>query len=292
MTAFDDDDRELDLLRGLDPALRDAPPAPGSARYDAVLERAMTQQTISPAPAPGRTARTPKRRWRGWAAATGVAAAVVAGAVAVAVLGGPAPSASAAVLQAADRTGAVTSLRFASRIVDSPAGFAATGEVAGADYRIVRTGEGVTSTTTVVGDDVWETGPDGAVTRGKVEEGDRLAPFGRSAANLVRAVAGDGDVTEVGTERLRGVETTHYRLTVPERTSAAQEAHPLSALPAAELMWFDLEGVDSFGTLTLDVWVAGDLIHQLSAGVAGQSTHVVEFHDFGAAITVTPPAGR
>ena len=285
------DDWELDRLRSLDPALRDAPPAPGSVRYDAILERAMSQQTIEKVQQ--RTQIRPavrrRRRWLGWGAVTGVAAAAAAVAVTVAVVGGPAESASAAVLQAADRTGTVTSLRY-EMWIDSPAGFATTGEAAGDRVREVRRGEGVTSTVTVIGDQVYTT-RDGKTTREPVADGYRRAPFGPTAGKVVRAVASDADVEKIGTDEVRGVEATHYRLTLPERTSAAQPAPKLAELAPEELEWFELGHVADAGTLTLDLWVADDLVRRLTTQVTGQSLNSYEFYDFNAPITIEPPAG-
>jgi hypothetical protein len=283
------EDWELDQLRSLDPALRDAPPAPGSVRYDAILERAMSLQTTNTSmntnqPARVQPVQRRSRRWIGWSAVTGVAAAAVA--VVVAVVGTPAPSASAAVLGAADKTAAATSLRY-----ETTAGvFTTKGEAVGDRIREVHSGDGGGFTVVVVGDQAFTT-RDGKTTRSTVPDEERRAPFGQAAGKFVRAVASDGDVVEVGSDQVRGVDATHYRLTLPERTSAAQASPKLAELGPEVLNWFDLAGVESYGELTLDVWVADGLVQRLTTLVTGQSATTFEFYDFNAPIKIEPPAG-
>jgi hypothetical protein len=281
---------DLERLGQLDPARHDAPPAPGSARYNTILEKAMSQ-TITQTPVEQhRPNPRSRRRWIGWTAlTTGVAATAVAVAVSV---GGPSvspASAAASLKAAADQTGKVTSLRFASGEPDSE--FSAAGEVNGSDYRTVSKGEGTSSTITVVGRVEYATAADGKTTRRKLSADERPAPFTQAAADVVRAVAADANVEQVGSDSVRGVESKHYRVTLKERTSDADPANPLAELPAAELAWFDLDNVDSYSAdVTVDVWVADNLIRRIGASVEGQdSISSNEFYDFNTPITIKAP---
>jgi hypothetical protein len=280
------DDLELARMHRMDPTLRSAPPAPGSLRYHQILEKAMTQmidrQMTDTTPV------RPRRRWAGWAAASGAAATAVG--VTVAVLAGSSAPAAADVLKAAAlHTSQATSLRFASTM---PGGFTATGEVRGSDSRVIYIGEGGSQTMTVIGDRRYTT-QNGKTSVERLAAGSRLAPFAASAADVVRAAVADGKATKIGNEKVRGVEATHYRLTLAERTGAAQPEPALAKLPKNELAWFDLEGVGSYSAdVTVDVYVADGLIHRLGVIVAGQhgAGSSDDFFDFNAPITITPPA--
>jgi len=300
MTAYEDND--LDLIGELDPLRRAAPPAPGSARYEAIREKAMTP-TINhtePAHRPDTARRHRRRRIGIGALATGAVAAAVAVAVAFGTSGTPrppvAPPAAASgpklLLTAARQTGEVRSLRFA-QATHGGGNFGATGEVAGDRSRVVSTGEGTSSTATIVGDVLYTTSADGRTTHKRLTATDKPVPFARAAADVVRAVTGDADVEVVGSEPVRGVTTTHYRLTISERTGAAGPASPLASLPDNELVWFDWDGIGAYsGAVTVDVWVAGNLIRRIGGTVAGQEPFpTTDFFDFNAPITITAPAG-
>ncbi|PRY30682.1 hypothetical protein [Pseudosporangium ferrugineum] len=237
----------------------------------------------------------PRRRWA--LLTTGVAAAAVAAVVLALGQGGPSPSdgtkradAGAVLLAAAEQTGKVTTLRF-SQPPSGAAGFSAEGEVSGADWRVVSKGETPGGTTTTVIGDVRYVTTGGSTTKEKIPQGERLAPFARAAGDLTRAVSQDRNVVEVGTEDVRGTRTTHYRLTLPARTSAADPASAVTKLPPDELAWFDLEGIDAYSDpVTLDIWVAGDLVRRIAGTVANQGPLTsVEFYDFNAPVTITAP---
>lgn len=295
MTAYEEDD--LNRIARLDPLLRVAPPAPGSARYEAIREKSMTQTTIRTEPA--HRPQAGRRRRLGWsAAAAGVAAAAVAAVVAFGSTGEPVrqpvvPAADAPqlLLAAAQQTGQAKTLRF-EQAAHGGGNFGATGEIAGADSRVVMTGEGSSSTRVIVGDVVYSTSG-GKTTREELSGDDKPVPFAEAAADVVRAVTGDADVETVGTEQVRGQESTHYRLTLKEATSAADPASPLASLPEKTLVWFDWEGLGSYsGAVTVDVWIAGNLIRRIGGAVAGQDPFATtDFYDFGAPITITAPAG-
>lgn len=304
MNAFDEHD--LDGLRPLDPALRDAPPAPGSPRYRAILDRAVTQKrstasNISPAGRTAVRARSGRRAWFGWVGAVTAAAASVV-AVSVVVLGGSPQSASAAVLAAAERTGQATSLRMEMHLptVDGdgiPPVRTTTilGEVKGADFRLVHHSAPVDDpvTVTVIGD-VRYFSSDTGTTSERIPAAERKAPFARAARDVVRAAADASDTEKVGTEKVRGVDTTHYRLTVKPAGGSARPVHPLADLPDTELDWF---GVASFikkaqADVVVDLWVADGLIRRSDLSAPAEKwRQSTEYFDFEAPITITAPAG-
>ncbi|MEV4703845.1 hypothetical protein [Actinoplanes sp. NPDC049316] len=293
MTA--DDDRGIERLGALDPVLRDAPPAPGSARYRAILEKSMTQTST-----PIRVDRTPaaprrgKRRAVIAALVMGVAAAAVA--VTVAVTGNSQPSVSptasgpSILLAAAEKTQNVKSLKF-SEAVHGGGGFSAEGEVNGDDWRIVTKGEGTSETTIVVGDVRYTTPAGGKTTRKKLSAEEKMVPFTKAAGDVVRAAVSDGNVQRIGTESVRGVEATHYRLSIAERTSAADPDVALAKLPDTELGWFGLDGLASYSSpVTVDIWVADNLVRRIGGTIEGQDPlATIDFYDFNKPVTIKAP---
>jgi hypothetical protein len=295
MNAYEENDP--DRLGELDPLLRVAPPAPGSVRYEAIREKSMTQTTTRTAPDHRPVRFQPRRRHLLWGAvATGAVAAAVAAAVAFGTSGTPSsptgPDGHQLLLAAAQQTGELKSLRFA-QAPHGGGGFGATGEISGDNARVVSTGEGTSSTTTIVGDVRYTTTAKGKTTHERLAGTDKPASFATSAADVVRAVTGDADVQTVGTEKVRGADTTHYRLTVKEQTSGADPASPLTSLPDNELAWFDWDGIGAYSaTVTVDVWVADNLIRRIGGTVTGQDPlPTTEFFDFNAPIVITAPAG-
>ncbi len=100
------------------------------------------------------------------------------------------------------------------------------------------------------------------------------------------------DVTEVGTDTLRGVETTHYRATI-DLAKALADAPPEARADARELL--DDAGAP---TIPVDVWLdAQDRVRKYTMQVDGaafgseRSTVAVtyEFYDFGAPVDVSAP---
>jgi hypothetical protein len=278
-------------LEQQDVALRLAPPAPGSDRYQRILERAMTSTinatTITPPPAR-------KTRWVRWgAAAVGAAAVVVV--AGTFVLGGSPQPASAAWLAAAQHTEEVKSLRIAVTNPGSGGQFAAKIDVNGADSRSVYTSNETKNptVTTVVGGEIYETDSQGRTSHAMRDPAPVVAPFARAAGHVVAAAAGDGTVEELGQDKVDGVETRHFRTTLKERTSAAQPEPALAKLPKSELTWFDLEDVDAYSSgVLIDIWVSDDhLIRRLSVDVPQQegNTTVMDFSDFNAPIEITAP---
>jgi hypothetical protein len=288
--------REERLLAQADPTLRDAPPAPGSPRYAAILERAMTQTETSTPVHEKPVGRRTTRRWKGLATAgIGAAAATVIGLLSLtpgqAPAGqeppGEAPSAATMVLTAAEHTGEADSLRAEFEVTDDRGKkHGAAAEFSGDDLKIISDADGTSSGTTVVIGDVEYFAPlkGGPLERRKLKAEEQLAPFADSAGDVVRAALSDGKVQNRGQETVRGVDATHYQV---QLTKGARRA--LAALDAGELAWFELE-TPEFVT-TVDIWVADDLVRRVAVQERGGSSTTTEFYDFGAPITITPPKG-
>lgn len=288
----DPDDELLTELTRLDPTHHDGPPAPGSTRHHSILEHAMT--TTAPVERP----RRPARRT---VLALGAAAAVVA-AIGIAVLvepgQDPTPASATEVLtSAATTTGDASTLR-AAGTYDHGGGHVntLTSDIDGADYTLSSTTTGPDGSsderTVVIGDQVWEDeGPGGAFLQRTAPPEERNAPFAESSEAVVKAALAGSEVTDLGTEEVRGQETTHYRIALTPRSISA-----LAELTPSQLARFELEnpgGVDH-----LDVWVSDDLIRRIqvvtSSVVMGSdhqlpATATIEFFDFGADIAITPP---
>lgn len=293
------EDELIQLFEQLDPARSEEPPAPGSSRHTAITEKAMSTNTTliqesapdadTTTPAP--RSRRPLRRWRYVAAAAAVAVAVGA----VVLRPGNERSAEATIAAAAAELADVTSLRTDMRFDNVAFG---AGEVSiavsGLDHESVwRMSEdgGAESGRFVVVDNIeYRIEPTGRVTAEPVdtymdEEG---GSFGESSAAVLTAVLEDADVDEVGREDVRGVESTHYRL---ELADAGESA--LAALPDQQQEWFGLIiGDGGLGQdVTVDIWVADGLVRRFDISSPDYGTQSVEFYDFNADITVTPPPG-
>jgi hypothetical protein len=298
-----DPDPLLATLAGLDPTAADPPPAPGSPRDRQILERAM-----SPSPSPSTTAdrtdderppapvvpvdhRIPRRTRRLLAlAASGVAAAVLA-VVAVTVVGTPGdrPDPVAALTEAAEATGAVDSLRVHATYVDEGGTRTLDADVDGRDSHLRSRhepghvdDEGHEEWTITIGDQQWSDEDPGPIT---VPDEYRNVPFPEASEAVVEAALRGAEVTDEGTEEVRGVETTHYRIDLGAAGVAA-----LGALDANQVAMFELEYPEH--VTSLDVWVADDLVRRISHtfeenGATGSAT--LDFYDIGAAVSIEPP---
>jgi hypothetical protein len=284
------DDADLARLSRWDPARPDAAPAPGTFRYDSILEKAMTQTTI---PAPQREHEAPatfRRRWT-WRSAslTGAVAVVLAAGVTTGVLATRPGSASAAVLTAATHTGKVTSLRTVDESIDAGGGRSTTrASFHGNDLQLSSQDSIGTDQLTVVGDYAWEIRTEQGRTENsgkqKLTPESRLAPFAESTEHVIRAALQDANVKKVGTTAIRGTTATHYRLDLTDVSRAA-----LTALPEGELAWFDLDSVHR--SATVDIWIADDLIQRIVVHVPDYLQSTIDYFDFNAPITITAPAG-
>lgn len=304
------DDDLLELLEQLDPARSEEPPAPGSSRYTAIQEQAMSKNTAlvrESAPESdtdtdthtGDTttstprSRRPLGRWRFVAAAAAVVVAVGAGVV---LRPGNEPSAEATIVAAAEELAEVTSLRADMHVDNVAFGVGEiTIEVSGYDSETVWEGsadgspEESEQIVIVTVDNVeYRTDLTGLTTVQTVETymDEEGASFAESSAAIVTAVLEDADIDEVGTEEVQDVEATHYRV---ELADAGESA--LAALPDRQQDWFGLiigdGGLDR--NVTVDIWVADGLVRRFDISSPDYGSQSVEFYDFNADIRVTPP---
>jgi hypothetical protein len=123
---------------------------------------------------------------------------------------------------------------------------------------------------------------------GPLEAEGSLAPFAESAGAVVRAALRGGEIEDLGTEKGRDTGMTHYRLAT---AGAARDA--LAALPAEQTAWFELERASEVSSI--DVWVAGDLIHRITVDQGPRQATVAFLlqssrpdPDHGAARLLTP----
>jgi hypothetical protein len=289
------DDDLLSQLEQLDPTRFEEPPAPGSSRSTSILQRAMSI-TTQPAPDLDLDPAPPSRRRR-WPR---LAVAAVAAAVAAVALLLPQPgngdSASAAMRSAARTMAGVTNLRGRMHVETNGDISDAAMELAGTDIKAVMDTrfkeKGVhTRYEAVVVDGTvyqrfWYNGLTGKFMAEPVESQVKFVPFGKASADVLEAALQGSGVEEVGSDVLRGVTTTHYRIKLDDAGASA-----LVKLPHSELSGFGLpdDGDLDGGDLTLDVWVDGDhLIRRLNAVYPGTKVSI-EYFDFDADITITPP---
>lgn len=127
-----------------------------------------------------------------------------------------------------------------------------------------------------------------------------LTQFGAQsdpARALAYLRAASDDLETVGTEAVRGIETTHYRMTVDlARVAEAAPSAERDALRAQMERLQELSGVEQVPT---EVWVDGDglvrrqtLTYQdmrFAPGQEGDMTMTMELYDFGADVDVEPP---
>src|SRR5262245_46912818 len=180
-------------LAPLDPSRTDAPPAPGSARYASILERAMSDNdtaTTTLAPIAERPRRAHRRRPYLGAAA---AAALVAVAVSAALLGSGAddPDPISVVSSAAENTGEVTSLRASFeeetdyRVTTGAIEVNGDGWSWRASSTFKQDGHVERETTVVIGPHAWQKLPDGSTH--STPAGGRGKSFGSSSQAVVAA---------------------------------------------------------------------------------------------------------
>jgi len=228
-----------------------------------------------------------------WTAAAAIAAVLGAVVVLIMLQPGGATSASAAVRAAAVNTGSEDSFR-AVLTVEYPDGTSRIGSAVfdGPDARIESQDRSPSGTVTyresytIIGDTIWTT-VEGVTTSEQVKTNDRLAPFAKASETVVTAALQGSKVTDLGTDTLNGTEATHYRVELDGTSHAA-----LGALTPSVLAWFELEYPEQ--VTTLDLWVSDGLIrriHVVSDGCdPGCPTSTTEFSDFGADISIQPPA--
>ena len=116
-----------------------------------------------------------------------------------------------------------------------------------------------------------------------------LANTSPTPASALSYLRGAGNVREVGSESVNGVDTTHYKVTVDLQRAAAKsdggEAQSLNRL-------IKETGVKK---LPIDVWIDGKgfvrkVRYAQRAAAQGKSVDVtMTLHDYGAPVTVKPP---
>jgi len=124
------------------------------------------------------------------------------------------------------------------------------------------------------------------------------ASAGNLTATLESLRGVSDDVTEVGTEDIRGVETTHYRAEVDPARALDEAQDQLDQLPETQREAVG-DNLESLGDelLVVDVWIDDDgLVRRqemaFDAVIAGETTHAVttiEIFDYGADIEIEAP---
>ncbi len=97
-----------------------------------------------------------------------------------------------------------------------------------------------------------------------------------------------GEVQDLGKEKVRGTETTHYRATIDLQQSARRAK---GSTRASIRRVIDVAGVKK---LPVDVWVGDDgyvrkVVYRQHAGKNQSAKITMELYDFGSPVTITPP---
>ena len=109
--------------------------------------------------------------------------------------------------------------------------------------------------------------------------------------------AASDDTQEVGTEDVRGVETTHYRMTVDlARVADAVPEEQREEMRAAVQALIEATGLD---TVPVDAWIDGDgLVRRMdlayedievAPGKKGSMSMSMQLYDYGVDVAVEPP---
>jgi hypothetical protein len=129
------------------------------------------------------------------------------------------------------------------------------------------------------------------------------APIG-DGTEVLKLLEQAGDLQLVGTEQVRGVDTTHYQGTLDVAAALSQADAEDRAKAEAEL---GKVGIDaSAATVPVDVWIGTDdgLVHKVQLGIQGVGnttaseapavggTFTLELFDFGQPVDITVPAAN
>jgi hypothetical protein len=128
------------------------------------------------------------------------------------------------------------------------------------------------------------------------------APLG-DGTEILKLLDQAGGIKTVGTEPVRGVDTTHYQGTLDLASALAEVNADERAKAESEL---GKVGIDSsMASIPVDVWIGNDgLVRRVQIGVAGLQpttpstapssdvggTLTMEFYDFGQPVAITIPA--
>jgi hypothetical protein len=145
-------------------------------------------------------------------------------------------------------------------------------------------GDSGRSLSSVTGGKSWMKLDLGAFGQGSTGAGGGLGDA--NPGGTLDALRGAGDVQRVGTETLRGVETTHYTATIDPQKA-------LDKTPA-ELRDKVQKGLDGLGApVPVDVWIDGDgQTRKIAMDVdtaSGAVSTKIEYYDFGTAVDVSAP---
>ncbi|MGI5457035.1 hypothetical protein ACQEWB_28520 [Streptomyces sp. CA-249302] len=107
----------------------------------------------------------------------------------------------------------------------------------------------------------------------------------------VKLLLASGDVKKVGTEKVRGVDATHYSGTVDVADLAGKNSNLTASQLAGLKKQLTQAGVT---TETVDIWVDGKdlLVKKVEKGemTAGQYTQTAYYSDYGVKVSVAKPA--
>jgi hypothetical protein len=298
------DDDLIDLLGDLDPVGADETPEPGSPRYHRILETAMNTTTDNTTAdrrvadasgerrAPGGSVDSPTF-WGSRSSRLFVAAAalVVLAVGAMTLRPGGTPSAEAQIRSAAEELGEIESLR-ATLTTNEEDGTVrtSTADIAGDRYAIVdqffaHNGDLVESGYTVIDGIAYQSENGVLIGSGPAEPTDWLTPFADASAQVIAAAVTGAEITDLGETEIDGITVDRFLLTMTDESRAA-----LAELTPHELAWFELEYPQD--VVSIEVWVADDLIHVLTmTPVAGLNIGVRElrYFDFNEPITIVAP---
>ena len=99
---------------------------------------------------------------------------------------------------------------------------------------------------------------------------------------MITAALQGTDVEPLGTETIRDTTSERYRIVQTDESRTA-----LNELTPFELAWFELESPDA--VTQIDVWIADDIIQQITIVDPSYGTTTTTFYDFGADINIQPP---
>ncbi len=253
------------------------------------ITRPESTTEYQPAVTPPRVPNDKRRRYA-FLGAAAAGLALVAGAVLVVDPGG-APSAEALVLDAADNLARYDSLR-ATLVREQVDGshYEGSAEFDGPSVRteFVETapdGEVLyTEGITVIGDTIWSE-QNGEIFEEQTGPNDRLTPFPEASEAVITAALEGAEVEALGIDEVRGKDAERYRIVQTDESHAA-----LNRLTPFELAWFELESPDA--VTQIDVWIADDLIQQITVVDPSYGTTTTTFYDFGADIEIQPPTAN
>jgi hypothetical protein len=143
-----------------------------------------------------------------------------------------------------------------------------------------------------------------------IDAGDLAAQFNSSdpLANIALLTGAAGEITEVGTEEVRGVSTRHLKMTVDLQKATEQLTSKLSGATAERLKAAVAQAAGTVGvtSLPIDAWIDADglprrLAYEMdlskakvpgteSGAATGTARVSMEFFDFGEDVDVAIPA--